>query len=218
MEEASKEITAFTTPFGHYQYRVMTFGLVNSGATYARVMRKLLKDLLNIDNFVDDVMGHTIKWKAQLEALRCLFQRILNAGLTIKPSKCYFGYPTIDFTGHQVGQGLLRTQEDKVQKVNESKAPQTKKQLRSLLGLTGYYRKFIPNYAAKTKVLTDLTRKDQPDQLKWRDEHDQAFRDLKDELSSDAILKLPDVQQPFVVRTDASDVGLGAVFLQNSRR
>ena len=215
LEEKSKEITAFSTPFGHYQYRMMSFGLVNSGATYSKMMRKLLRGTPNVDNFVDDVLSHTAGWRDQLDSLRKLFERIRDAGLTVKPTKCFFGYTDIEFTGHRITEGMLMTQKDKIEKIQDATAPQTKKQLKSLLGLTGYYRRFIPHYAAKVKPLTDLTQKSQPDRLKWTEEHEHVFQDLKKELSSEPVLKLPDVQKPFILRTDASDTGLGAVLLQH---
>ena len=106
------------------------------------------------------------------------------------------------------------TQDVKVQKIQEAKPPMTKKQLRSFLGLAGYYRKFIRNYASKVKVLTDLTKKGKPDKLEWTSIHNEAFCEIKKELSSESVLKLPDVEKPFILRTDASDTGLGAVLLQ----
>ena len=86
--------------------------------------------------------------------------------------------------------------------------------MRSLLGLTGYYRKFISNYAEKVKSLTDLTQKHYPDKIKWEEEQQNAFEQLKSELSKQPVFKLPELDKQFVLQTDASDIGLGAVLLQ----
>ena len=214
MAEASKKFTAFQTPFGHFQYLTMPFGLINSGQTYSRVARKLLKGLLNIDNYIDDVLAHTSQWQQHLDTLRALFERIREAKMKIRPTKCYFGYSEIGFTGHDLADGELRTQEDKVEKIRKFVPPKTKKQLRSFLGTTGFYRKFIPNYAEKAKPLTDLTSKGHPEKLIWCAEHQAAFDLLREQLCADPVLKIPDVKKPFVLRTDASEVGLGAVLMQ----
>ena len=90
MRKSDKQITAFNTPFGHFQYKKMAFGLVKSGATYARMMRKVLDNVRNVDNFMDDVIAHDDTFESHLRTLRVIFKRIRQAGLTIKPSKCYF--------------------------------------------------------------------------------------------------------------------------------
>jgi len=110
--------------------------------------------------------------------------------------------------------GKLRTMQDKTEKLAQAPVPKTKKQLRSFLGLAGYYRKFVPNYATIAAPLTDLTRGGTPNMIPWGETQQQAFQTLKEVLCSEPVLRLPDVQRPFIVRTDASDVGLGKVLLQ----
>ena len=215
MAEDSKEITAFSTPFGHYQFKKMPFGLVNSGATYMKMMRLLLKDLDGTHCFVDDVLQHTKTWKEQVNILRNLFERIRAAGLTVKPSKCFIGYFDIDFIGHCIKDGKLTPTDSLTEKIKSVAVPKTKKQLRSFLGLANYYRRFIPNYAEKVKVLTDLTKARYPDKLKWEYQHQNVFEMLKDTLAKKPILKLADPTKTFTLRTDASDVGIGAMLLQD---
>lgn len=103
---------------------------------------------------------------------------------------------------------------DKVEKIKAAPRPQTKKQLRSFLGLTGYYRGFIPNYAAIASPLTDKTKNKEPNKLVWGDSQELAFTSLRNKLSSSPILHLPDLSKQFILRTDASDLGLGAILLQ----
>ena len=104
MEEDSKEYTAFTTPSGCYH---LPFGLVNSPASYNRMMRKLLYGENEIDNYVDDVLGHTVTWEDHLAMLHRLFTRIREAGLTVRPTKCSLGYETVTFLGHTIGHGRM---------------------------------------------------------------------------------------------------------------
>jgi hypothetical protein len=120
----------------------------------------------------------------------------------------------LDFVGHNIGAGEQGLHEDNVRNVAMAERPQTKRQVRSFLGLTGYYRNFVPNYAAIAVPLTELTKKGQPDHVRWSDAQEAAFVTLKRLLVSKPILRLPDVSRPFVLRTDASDTGLGAVLLQ----
>ena len=192
----------------------MPFGLQNACATYGRMMRKLLKGMTATDNFVDDVISFTQAWQGYPEELKDLFERVRQAGLTVKLSKCYFGYPSVEFLGHQVGEGKLEMLQDKVDKVALAPPPHTKKQLRAALGLTGYYRSFIEKYAEIAAPPTDALKGGKSSPLKWEHPQAVAFNKLRELLCAKPILRLPDMEKPFTLRTDASDVGLGAVLLQ----
>ena len=214
MEENSKEMTAFTTEDGCYQFCKMPFGLVNSGATFNRMMRKLLSQAENTEHYIDDVLCHTKTWEEHLDALKDLFSRIRKAGLTIKPSKCKIAHQTLEFLGHTIGKDTITLEQEKIQKIKDARPPQTKKQVRSFLGLVGYYRKFIPNFAHIAAPLTDLTKKGQPSTVMWGKQQEAAFETLKTMLTSPPILHTPDFAKPFIVQTDASDLGIGAGLLQ----
>jgi hypothetical protein len=214
MDEESKEKTAFITPDGCYQFRRMPFGLVNSAATFNRMMRKMLTKCADISHYVDDILAHTVTWKDHVTKLRELFNKIRNAGLTVRPSKCYIGYHRVDFVGHVIGDRQIAMEEEKVARIQDAPAPSTKRQVRSFLGLAGYYRKFIPRYAEVAAPLTDLTKKGQPNTVKWEEPQQKAFDQLKQMLASAPILRMPDFTKVFIVQADASDVGLGAVLLQ----
>ncbi len=187
-----KAKTAFLTPNGLYQFKVMPFGLVNAPATFTRIMRSLLHGLENVDNFIDDILIHTVTWEKHVQILRELLLRFRKAHLTAKPSKCVIGLENVEFLGHVVGRGKLAPQQDKVDKIQSAALPTTKKQLRSFLGLSGYYRRFIPNYSAIAAPLTDKTRNMEPSNIVWTQSAKQAFNTLKATLKNPPILHLPD--------------------------
>ncbi|XP_013382645.1 uncharacterized protein LOC106153310 [Lingula anatina] len=214
MSEESKPLTSFSTSEGSYQFKRMPFGMVNSGATFNKMMRKLLNGAQNLDHYVDDVLCHTTTWAEHLKTLRELFQRVRDAGLTIRPSKCWLGYQTVNFVGHQIGEGKVAMETEKVDRLRNAPRPQTKKQVRSFIGLAGYYRKFIPNFSELSAPLTDLTKKGEPTVVRWEEPQECAFQTLRKLLISAPILRMPDFSRSFILRTDASDVGVGAVLLQ----
>ena len=149
-----------------------------------------------------------------MEVLRTVLTRIWTANLTVKPSKCYFAHQSVQFMGHSIQVGLIKTQDDKVIKIQDAKVPLTKKQVRSFLGLTGYYHKFIANYSELATPLTDFTKKGMPESVKWSPEANDAFEMLKTLLCKEPVLHLPNLDLPFVLRTAASANGMGAVLLQ----
>ena len=216
VKETAKPYTAFLSPSGLYQFCVMPFGLVNAPATFTRMMRRVLQGLKNTDNFIDDILIHTKTWDEHLKATRALLERLREVGLTAKPSKCEVGHQSLQFLGHIVGKGKLQPQDDKITKVRNAKPPRTKKELRSFLGFVGYYRRFIPNFATLAAPLTDLTKAKLPNQIAWGDSQEEAFKALKSRLESSPILQLPNCDKQFFLRTDASNVGIGAVLLQEN--
>ena len=159
--------TGFVTPDGCYVFQRMPFGLVNSAATYNRMMRKMINDLKCADSYIDDIIVHTETWEEHMDILEEFFKRIKSANLTVRPTKCKFGYTKVDFLGHHVGEGEIGLHENNVEKIKAAKPPQTKKEVRSFLGLTGYYRNYIPNYATIAAPLTDLTKKGSPNKVEW---------------------------------------------------
>ena len=116
------------------------------------------------------------------------------------------GYDSIECLGHNIVGQTVRPQEDKIQAVRDAPRPSTKRQIKSFLGMAGFYRHFIPNFSSIASLLTDLTKKNKPNSIKdWQDQHERAFQTLKNRLTSTPILRLPVFQEgkPFVLRTDA---------------
>ena len=214
LDERSRPYTAFVTSEGLYQFKVMPFGLLTSPASFNRMMRKLLSGMSNVVSFLDDILVHTKTLEEHVTTLRELFGRLRNANLTARPSKCEIGCRSLQYLGHTVSNGEIKPNMDKVCQILDAPRPETKKQVRSFLGLVGYYRKFIPNFGAIASPLSDTTKKGLPNKVKWDDPQEQAFESLKRSLTSSPILGLPDFQKPFILRTDASDKGIGAILLQ----
>ena len=154
----------------------------------------------------------TSDWQAHLQVLGELLRRLRRAGLTVKPSKCVFGAESFEFLGHYIGRDWITINEDNLEKICTARRPTTKRKVRSLLGLANYYRARIPTFAAVAAPLTDLTRKGEPNKIRWGQE--KAFSSLQDCLLKRPILKLPDHSKPFILRIDASNFGLGAALMQ----
>ena len=214
MKEEAKHITAFITHHGLFQFNTMPFGLVNSGASFSRIMRTLLKGLDHVDNYIDDILIHTPTYGEHIKTLKEVFRRLRAANLTAKPSKCYIAYFEVEFLGHVVGRGQVKPRPAKIEAIQNAKKPETKSQLRSYLGLTGYYRAYIPNYAVIAAPLTDKTKKGEPNKVRWGESQKIAFETLKNLLVKSPILHLPDLSKQFILRTDASDIGMAAVLMQ----
>ena len=155
-----------------------------------------------------------------MTSLRQVLYRLRSVKLTAKPSKCFIGYSSIKCLGHNIVGQTVRPQEDKIQAIREAARPQTKRQMKSFLGLAGFWR-FIPSFSLIASPMTGLTKKDRPNSIKdWQDKHKKAFQTLKTRLTSSPILRLPVFRDEilYFLRTDASDVGVGAVLLQEFER
>ena len=140
--------------------------------------------------------------------------RLQQANLTARPTKCVFGAKSAEFLGHQVGFDWTTVNDDNLEKIRMAQRPTTKKEVRSFLGLVNFYRAHIPLFAAISAPLSDLTPKGQPKKARWGEAQERAFLTLQERLLKEPILKLPDHQKPFILRTDVSNCGLGASLLR----
>ena len=206
--------TAFATHLGLYQWIRMPFGLVSAPAVFARMMRMLGLHEVSSMNFFDDILTHSHSFPEHLSNVRAVLQKLRQFNLTARPSKISSGYKSLAFLGHVVGQGLLQPETKKVNKILAIPTPTTKKQVRSLLGLLGFYRRYVPNFASLTAPISDLTKDVKSRSISWTPECEDALRKIKEIFSSFPVLQLPRLDEPFVLRTDASSTGLGAVLLQ----
>ncbi|XP_066509706.1 uncharacterized protein [Hoplias malabaricus] len=215
LSQSAKELTAFRTPSGLYHFRAMPFGLHGAAATFQRLMDDVLRGTEDFAAaYIDDVVIYSSSWEEHLQHLGIVLRKIADAGLTANPSKCHLAREEVSYLGYILGGGQIRPQVDKVEAVRATPQPNTKRRVRSFLGLVGWYRRFIPNFSTKAAALTDLTKKDMPQRVKWTETCEYAFKDLKNALCQEPVLASPDFSKPFIVQTDASGTGLGAVLLQ----
>ena len=213
LTEESRKYTAFPTYKGLMEWTRMPFGLVTAVASYIMLMRIVLGGVESVAFYFDNIFIYSKTWEQHILAVQTVFDRLRLYGLTAKPAKCYIGFDTIKYLGFKVGRGIIETQEDKVSKILNFKKPTSKKMLRSFLGLFSFYRKFIEKPADEAHAL-NLMLKGKSDKLEWTTEAELGFERIKSLLASRPILKLPDPMKTFVLRTDASAVGLGCVILQ----
>ncbi|KAK7088759.1 hypothetical protein V1264_022640 [Littorina saxatilis] len=214
MAESDRAKTAFRTPQGLYQFKKMPFGMSTAPSTFARMMKMLDLDRFKSVHFFDDVLVATEDWCEHLEALDGLLTELGKHGLTVRPSKVEAGFDSIEFLGHIVGEGSMRPVPSKVSKILNVSVPTTKKQVRSLVGLISFYRRYVPSFASIVSPLVELTKKNQPNKVRWSKECQMAFDRVKEILSSEPLVRLPDFSRPFTVRSDASSTGIGAALMQ----
>ena len=215
LSEVDRPKTAFSYPGGGlWQFTVMAFGLCNAPATFERLMEKVLRGLsYNICLvYLDDIIVHSKTFSDHLHNLQQVFDRLVDANLKLSPSKCQLFRKEVLFLGHTISAAGIATDPKKIEAVKEWPTPCTVKEVRSFLGLTSYYRKFILNYADKAKPLHRLTEKLQ--KFIWTSDCQRAFDSLKQALVSAPILSYPEEDGQFILDTDASLVGLGAVLSQ----
>ena len=213
--EKAREKTAFVTPFGLYQFRMMPFGLQGAPATFQRMIDQLLRGLEGYATaYLDGLVIYSDSWEEHLLHIKNVFDRLREAGLTAKPKKCQFAMKQCIYLGHVVGNGAIRPEQSKIEAVMSFPVPQTKKEVRAFLRVTGYYHKFIPNFATIAAPLSDLIQKNCPNRVEWTPLCAKAFEELKKQLCSDPVLKSPDFSKDFILQTDASNRGVGAVLSQ----
>uniref|UniRef100_K7EX43 Gypsy retrotransposon integrase-like protein 1 n=1 Tax=Pelodiscus sinensis TaxID=13735 RepID=K7EX43_PELSI len=212
---ASEDKTAFATPFGLFQFITMPFGLNGAAATFQRLMDKVLyKHQEYAAAYIDDIVIYSETWLEHLQHLKAVLGALADAKLTANPGKCHFGQREVSYLGYVVRRGRIKPQVDKVEALRSYKAPTTKRQVRQFLGLASYYRRFIPEFATIAAPLTDLTQNARPQRVQWTAQCEKAFQTLKRRLMQTPVLHQPDFTKPFIVQTDASDRGLGAVLSQ----
>ena len=206
--------TAFRTHEGHYEFRVMSFGLCDVPATFQSTMNDLFRPYLRkfVIIFVDDILIYSNTMREHGQHLELVFKILTEAQFYLKRSKCLFGQSTIEYLGHIISERGVAPDLSKVQAMRDWPTPSSVRELRAFLGLTGFYRKFIKGYATIASPLTDLLRKDK---FLWSMEAHSAFDQLKTAILTTPVLALPQFDQPFQLHTDALGTGIGAVLMQS---
>ena len=223
MAEEDKEKTAICTPFGLFEHNRMAFGLCNAPATFQRLMQNCFqKDLLQncLLVYLDDLICYSKTFEDHLVRLEKVFNRIRECGLKLNPLKCQFLKQEVKYLGHVISQGGVATDPDKTRAIRDWETPTCAKQLSSFLGLGGYYRRFVKDFSKIAKPLHALCagpkdkKKSMPFGETWTDACQDAFEELKLRLITAPVLGYADFTKPFILETDASFAGLGAILSQ----
>lgn len=213
MEESSKKYTSFATPNGQFEFQRMPFGLCNAPRVFQRYVNKILtpiRDLAAV--YLDDILLRATTFASAMEGLRSTFEIFRKEGLTLNLKKCSFMMDKVIFLGFEVSLGKVKPGPAKVKAIKEFKPPKSIHQIRQFLGLTGYFRHFVKNYALLIKPLTNLLRK--AVKWCWTEDVDKAFHKLKDLLTEQPVLAIYNPNAITEVHTDASAEGLAGILLQ----
>ena len=214
LTQRAREISAFVTPSGLYQYKVMPFGMKNAPATFQRMVNKLVRDIDGCEGYIDDVVIYSDNWSDHICQIKRFFQIMREAKLTINLMKSEFGKATVKYLGHIVGQGQVRPLDAKIQTIAKFPIPTSRKELARFLGMAGYYRNFCLNFSDIAAPLTNLLSKKV--KFVWTDDCQMAFDKVKLLLQKSPVLKSPDYEKPFKLIIDSSDVGTGSVLVQEA--
>ncbi|GBG76707.1 hypothetical protein CBR_g22926 [Chara braunii] len=206
--------TAFQTRYGLYKFVVMPFGLCNAPGTFQHAMNRIFHDYLDkfVIVYLDDILIFSTTVEEHVAHLDKVLSLLRQHKFKINGEKCEFGRTRVLYLGHDISAEGLKPDDAKGASIRDLPRPQSVTEMRSFLGMTSYYRTFVKNYSIVAAPLTDLTRLDTP--WEWTCECEAALRHLKHPLTHYEVLKLPDPDKPFIVTTDASQYGIGAVLVQ----
>ena len=219
LELGSRDKTAFTVPGrGIFQFKRMPFGLTNAPATFQRLLDRLIGPEMEPHAFayLDDIIIVNKTFEEHLEWLQKVRRKIKEARLEMNLDKCEFCCSQVRYLGFLVNESGLQTDPDKIEPILNYPVPRNLKEIRRFLGMAGWCRRFIPKYATAVSPLTCLQKKKQ--RWIWREEQQQAFEQVRRCLSQTPVLACPNFKIPFVLQTDASNTGLGAVLSQVDER
>eukprot|EP00111_Clytia_hemisphaerica_P016400 TCONS_00048555-protein len=205
--------TAFVTHRGLFEYVRLPFGPSNGPSKFERLLEDIFRNELwdFVSIFIDDIIIHSKTFEEHLEHIQIVFQRLREAGLKMKRKKCHFCVPTLNFLGHEVSAEGIKPKVDNVRKLLDAKKPTTTKQVQAFLGLTGYYRRFVPGYSEIARPLYKCVPK-----FQWGEEQNKAWTTLIEKLTNPPLLEFPNFNKEFVLNTDASGLAIGYVLSQTS--
>jgi hypothetical protein len=209
--------TAFRTRYGHYEFTVMPFGLTNAPAVFMDLMNRVFHQYLDVFVivFIDDILVYSRDSHQHEEHLRIVLGTLRKEKLYAKFKKCEFWLDRVGFLGHTVSAQGIEVDQSKVEAVTNWRKPTNVGEVRSFLGLAGYYRRFIEGFSKIASPMTQLTRKGT--KFVWTEKCEQSFQELKDRLVSAPVLTIPDGSEGFVIYSDASKLGIGCVLMQHGK-
>ena len=217
LAKGAREKAAFATRSGLWEWQVLPFGLTSAPSTFERLMERVLRGLhwRTLLIYLDDIIVFSKDLDSHLSRLEEVFTRLKAAGLKLKPSKCTLFAKQVNYLGHVVSADGVATDQEKVAAVRNWPVPQHKTDVRAFLGTCGYYRRFIAGFSELQRPLSQLCKREA--KFRWDENCQRAFDILKEKLTSAPILAYPDYTLPFILDTDASQVGTGAVLSQKQK-
>ena len=210
--KSSRAKTAFVMPFGKYEFLMVPFGLAQAPAYFQLLMNKVLEELKFVMTYLDDIIIFSQDESQHLEHLEIVFSRLQEAGLKMKRSKCDFFKSEIHYLGHLISPEGISPLPNKLDSIKHMPAPSSAKEIKQFLGLTGYYRKFVPRFADISRPLTTLTKKDA--KFEWTSACQKSFELMKEALCGEPVLKYADTSKLYTLYTDASKYGWAGVLTQ----
>jgi hypothetical protein len=209
--------TAFVTRYGQFEFTVMSFGLTNAPAYFMNLMNKIFMDELDkfVVVFIDDILIYPKSIQEHEQHLRVVLEKLRTHRLYAKFSKCEFWLERVAFVGHILTAEGVAVDPEKVEAVSNWQRPTNVSEIRSFLGLAGYYRRFIEGFSKIARPMTELLKKEK--KFAWMENCERSFQELKQRLTTAPVLTLPDIHRDFVVYCDASRQGLGCVLMQDGK-
>jgi hypothetical protein len=212
MSKDAKDITSFICSRGLFRFNVMPFGLSNAGATFQRVMEAVLNNLPNSSAYIDDVLTHSKNFEEHIKHLEKLFIQLKLSNIKVKTKKCRIACEETLFLGYKISKKGVSIDESRVKAIKDYPKPKNCTDVKKFLGLASYYRQFVRNFSDIVEPLNKLTRK--KIRFKWDDFCEKAFNKLIELLTTTPVLAFPNFDKEFILQTDASNYGLGAVLSQ----
>ena len=214
IREEDREQTGFVTRSGHWQWKVSPQGYASSPGIFQRAVNDTLGDMMwkTAMPYIDDVIVFSKTFKEHLKHLEELFQRLEKANFFLKLRKCEFLMESMEYLGHNISIQGMSPSKEKIQAILNLPIPNNPRSVKRVLGLGSYYRKYIKDFAARTHAMRELTKKTV--KFNWTAECQKEFDDMKIALTSEPIMAYPDWSKEFIVTTDASKKGLGAILSQ----
>ena len=207
--------SAFRTRYGHFEFRVLTFGFTNAPATFQTLMNDIFRDVIDkyVTVYLDDILIYSVNEEEHKKHLELVLSRLRDHKLYAKLEKCEFVRHEVEYLGYMISQSGISPVPKKVEAIKQWPIPTTRTEVRSFLGFVNFYRRFIKSYSKISSPLTDLTKVSVP--FRWTPEAQASFEKLKEALITFPILQCPDFTLPFRVETDCSGFALGCVLLQD---
>ena len=219
IEPDSREYTAFSTSQGHWQFKRLSFGLKNAPSAFQRLMQEILRKFSRkkVIIYIDDILIMGDNLEDHLRLVEEVLQTLREHGLKVKPGKCHWVKEKVQYLGHMIGRDGIEKSPEYVNRIMNFPKPKTVKEMRSFLGLVNFQRKFVPRCSDIMKPLSVLTGGKKTRKIKWNEERELAFTELKDALQEEVRLSYPEyaeTAEPLELFVDASGTGAGAVLTQ----